>query len=270
MAELRTRAPQIARTQTSEAEFGSVLLHHMPDHSLRYPSTFRLRRRTEIVSRYLIRPHESTRLASFSPTPALVRLLQMRKIQISQLARRSPQPSKTARIARSRLPFNVFGSGALPLAANFLSREPVSKPHAQLLDASHASDTRGKFGTEQASVSGLISQPKHRGKSPVDRSRRESAILEKNPVTGDDNFVKRQARLGAIAHQKIAIMIVLRLATVSLITRAGANRPNSCGARRAIANRNATHPDRRATGRPTHQARAVDPFGTFLPRCMAS
>ncbi len=116
--------------------------------------------------------------------------------------RRSPQPSNTARIARSRFPLSVFRVWRLPEATGFLGREPVPKPHTQLLGTFHTPDTGGEFGTEQASVCGLVGESSYRSKSSIDRSRREMPILQKDAVTGNDNLVERQSRLGAVPPNK--------------------------------------------------------------------
>jgi hypothetical protein len=59
---------------------------------------------------------------------------------------RRPQPSSTARIARSRLPLSGIGRLAEP--AGFLCGEPISQPYAQLFDTLHAPNAGGKFRAE--------------------------------------------------------------------------------------------------------------------------
>jgi hypothetical protein len=61
------------------------------------------------------------------------------------------------------LPFNVFGS-SICQKRRILTREPVSKPHPQLLHAFHTSGTCEEFGAEQANIGSLIGQPMQRRK----------------------------------------------------------------------------------------------------------
>jgi len=72
----------------------------------------------------------------------------------------------------------------LPEATGFLGREPGPKSHTQLFGTFHTPDTGGEFGTEQASVCGLVGESSYCSKSSIDGSRRELPILEEDAVAG--------------------------------------------------------------------------------------
>src|SRR6516162_3360510 len=93
----------------------------------------------------------------------------MREVQVSQF----PAAESEAQQHRENraVPFSlerVWGR-RLPEATGFLGREPVPKPHAQLFGTFHTPDTGGEFGTEQASVCGLVGESSYCGKSSIDR-----------------------------------------------------------------------------------------------------
>src|SRR6516164_2392109 len=126
----------------------------------------------------------------------------MREVQVSQF----PAAESEAQQHRENraVPFSlerVWGR-RLPEATGFLGREPVPKPHTQLLGTFHKPDTGGEFRTEQASVCGLVGESSCRSKSSIDRSRRELPILEENAVAGDHNLIEREAWLGAVPLNK--------------------------------------------------------------------
>src|SRR6516164_7926528 len=93
----------------------------------------------------------------------------MREVQISQFAAAesaAQQHGKNRTVPHS---FERIRGGRLPEATGFLGREPVPKPHAQLFGTFHTPDTGGEFGTEQASVCGLVGESSYCGKSSIDR-----------------------------------------------------------------------------------------------------
>src|SRR2546425_5782497 len=111
MAQLRARAPQIVRSESGEAEFGSVLLHHVPDYPLRYAVTPALpgsadtpehfsgrefgRTNPRIHDRFdPVRHRYGSNMAAFANQidygPMFLSLLQMRELQISQLTPSQP------------------------------------------------------------------------------------------------------------------------------------------------------------------------------------
>jgi hypothetical protein len=72
--------------------------------------------------------------------------------------RRSPHPSTTARIARSRRPFTVEGSGVFRSVCGFPQRQPVADADADRFRALHAGDAGRQFRREQPVVRCLGSQ----------------------------------------------------------------------------------------------------------------
>ena len=82
-------------------------------------------------------------------------LVHMREFQISQFAPAHPQPSKTARIARSRFPLTCWERVPVRTASLF-GREPVSKPHSLLLDVLHAPNAGIEFRSEQTGIGSLV------------------------------------------------------------------------------------------------------------------
>jgi len=92
----------------------------------------------------------------------------MREVQISQFA--AAESAAQQHGEDRTVPFSserVWGR-RLPEATSLLGREPVPKPHAQLLGTFHASDTGGEFRTEQAGVCGLIGESSYCSKSSID------------------------------------------------------------------------------------------------------
>jgi hypothetical protein len=124
------------------------------------------------------------------------------KSKLANSRRRCPQPQQYGENRTVPLSFESVRGRRLPEATGFLSREPVPKPHTQLLDTFHTPDTGGEIGTEQASICGFVDEPSYRSKSSIDRSRCELPILEKNAVAGNDNLVGRQSRLRAVPLNK--------------------------------------------------------------------
>ena len=129
-------------------------------------------------------------------------LLQMREVQISQFAAAESAAQQHGENRAVPLSFERVRGRRLPEATAFLGREPVPKPHTQLLGTLHTSDAGGEFRTEQASVCGLIGESSYCSKSSIDRSRRELPILKEDAVPRNDNLVERESRLGAVPLNK--------------------------------------------------------------------
>ena len=88
--------------------------------------------------------------------PMLFAPLQMCEIKIGQLAAAEPTTKQDSENRAVSFAFQCARIRSLPKAASFVCREPIPKPHAQLLRAFHSPDTRGEFGAEQASIRSLI------------------------------------------------------------------------------------------------------------------
>jgi hypothetical protein len=89
--------------------------------------------------------------------PMFFALLQMREIQIGQLAAPEHTPKQDGQDCAVSFAFQRLRIRSLPKAAGLVRREPIPKPHAQLFDSHHSSDTRGEFRAEQASIGSFIS-----------------------------------------------------------------------------------------------------------------
>jgi hypothetical protein len=126
----------------------------------------------------------------------------MREVQISQFAAAESAAQQHGENGTVSLSFGRVRGRRLPEATGFLGREPVAKPHPQLLGTFHTLNTGAEFRTEQASVCGLIGEPSYCSKSSIDGSRRELPILKENAVAVDHNFVERQSRLRAVPLNK--------------------------------------------------------------------
>ena len=84
--------------------------------------------------------------------PVVSASLEQVNCQFGEFRRRRPQPGKTARRARSRLPFRVSVSGACPETTSFLGRQPIPEPDTQFLGPLDTTYARGELGIEQPST----------------------------------------------------------------------------------------------------------------------
>jgi len=66
----------------------------------------------------------------------------------------------------------------------------------------HSTNAGREFRAEQTCICSLIRQAANRGRSTVDRSSRESAVLKGNAETRYNNLVERQPRLGIVPLHK--------------------------------------------------------------------
>ena len=109
--------------------------------------------------------------------------------------RRSPQPSKTARIARSRLLFGVpaFGSCQRERACSAVNQFRKRTPN--LLDPFTLRIPAASSGLSKPASAASSASLRHGRESHIRSSRRHPAIFEVNPVTGDNCLVEGQARL---------------------------------------------------------------------------
>jgi hypothetical protein len=155
------------RRDAPETEFGGVLLHDVPNQALGYAVTPALSGSADAAeqsSRFEFGGPDPCVYSRLNPArhrhgpdvpafaheidnrPVFLSLLQMREVQISQFP-----PSQTAakqdRENRA-VPFAFEGVGirSLPKPAGLLSREPVSKPHAEFLDTLQATDAGRQSG----------------------------------------------------------------------------------------------------------------------------
>jgi hypothetical protein len=71
--------------------------------------------------------------------------------------------------------------------------QPVSNPHAVLLDAFHASDACREIRTEKSAIRGFVGEPANSCKAQVDSGRSIVGLFQTYPVSGHDGFVKGQS-----------------------------------------------------------------------------
>jgi hypothetical protein len=80
----------------------------------------------------------------------------------------------------------------LPQRASLLIRQPVSHPHAVLLQALHTPNPCGQIGTEQPAICGFVGQPPNRAQPKVDGPRGQSPGFQVTAVPKHHNAVERQ------------------------------------------------------------------------------
>jgi hypothetical protein len=221
MAELCAGAPQVVRGNTDKAGLSRIQLDHVPHDVLREASTPPFACSAD-APKYLsgveiscLDPLIQGRFDPFGyrngpnvpPLPTRSTMAQCSsrccKCVNSRSAssrRRSPQPSKIARIARSRWPLALQSLciRTLPKAARFVCGEPITEPHAQLLGAFDSPDAGCQLWAEQAGICRFIRQTADRRKSAIDRGRREATVLEENAKARDHYFVKGEPWLRTI------------------------------------------------------------------------
>jgi len=83
-------------------------------------------------------------------------------------------------------------SAARPLP--LFSSQPVSNPHAVLLDAFHAPDACREIRTEKSAIGGLVGEPANSCKPQVNGGRSIVGLFQTYPVSGHDGFVEGQSR----------------------------------------------------------------------------
>jgi hypothetical protein len=153
MAQLRARTPQIMRRNMGQPEFSCVMFYNVPDDSFRYTFAPGLARATYTSKQSASRNpgfscpqvdggfdpfghRHGSNVAAFANQinygPVFFALLQVREFQIGQFAAAestAQQYGEDRTIPRS---FECVRRRRLPEATCFVSREPVSKPHAEL------------------------------------------------------------------------------------------------------------------------------------------
>ena len=95
--------------------------------------------------------------------------------------RRSPQPRRTARMARSRRPLTVVMSGAFRSACACRSDSQLPDADAGRFRALHARDSGRQFRREQAVVRRLGGQLADRRHPDDDRRRAKLAVFQRYP-----------------------------------------------------------------------------------------
>ena len=151
---------------------------------------------TGTVRMYLPLPTRSTMAQRSS------RRCKLSKVSSASSRRRSPQPSRMARIARLRFPVGVWPSGNCQSAdaSTAISQLPKREPSLRTpLTRWIPAASRGSH----PSVGCLVSQPAHSCQSNVDCSRSEAALLQMKPITQNYCFVECQSRLRTIPSNEL-------------------------------------------------------------------
>lgn len=121
------------------------------------------------------------------------RRCKLSKVSSESSCRRSPQPSRMARIARLRFPVRVWASGncqsadASPAVSQLPRREPSLRTPLTRVDPG------SQFGAQQAGVGHVVSQPSHSSHSHVDRPGCEAAFLYVKPIAQNHCFIQRES-----------------------------------------------------------------------------
>ena len=123
--------------------------------------------------------------------PMFLLLLQMPVIQISQLTPSEPASEQDRKDRAVSLALQSLRVRRLPQQASFLRCEPVTEPHAELLDALYAADTGRQLWAEQDGVRRFVGEAPNSCERAVDRSYREVSVFEVNAVPGDHRLVER-------------------------------------------------------------------------------
>ncbi len=179
------------RCYLGESEFPCVLFHNVPDESFRYANTPGFACATDTSEKspgrnrgcrhplidnrfHPVGYRNGSDVPAFTNEinyrPVLFALLQMPEVQISQFAASKSAAQQDGEDRTIPLSFERVRVRRLPKPTGFFGREPVPKPHTQLLCTFHTSDTSSEFRTEQASVRGFIGEPPYSGESSVNRS----------------------------------------------------------------------------------------------------
>jgi hypothetical protein len=104
----------------------------------------------------------------------------------------------------------------LPQRASLFIRQPVSHPHAILLQSLHASNPRGQIGTEQSTICGLVGQPPNSAQPKVDSPRGQSPGFQVTAIPKNHNAIERQPWLGTVPVHELVDRVpvpTLRLGT---------------------------------------------------------
>ena len=117
--------------------------------------------------------------------------------------RRSPQPSSTAMMARSRSPFVVVMSGAFRSACACFSDSQFPSAHAHRLRALHAGDAGGQFRRQQPVVGRLDRQFPDGGDPDVDGDGAEAAGLQGDAPRAHGRLREAGPRLLAVPGEEL-------------------------------------------------------------------
>ena len=103
-------------------------------------------------------------------------------------SRRRPQPTSNPRMARSRLPFKVPGSGSASKSAGLFARQPVPCPGSFGPGARDFGDAGGEIRREQPVVGSLGGQFSDRRQLDIDRGGGQAAAFELGSVSLHGRF----------------------------------------------------------------------------------
>jgi hypothetical protein len=82
----------------------------------------------------------------------------MPELQISQLTSAESTSQQDGEDRSVTFAFERIWIWRLPEATSLISGEPVSEPHAQLLDTFHTPNASGQLGAEQARISSFVDE----------------------------------------------------------------------------------------------------------------
>ena len=94
----------------------------------------------------------------------------------------------------------------------FLGAQPIAGAKSELLDALHAADACGQFGTQQARIGCFVRQPSNSGQLLVDGVRRQTSGFQVHAVANYHNAVECQSWFGAIPGDELIDRILVHAA----------------------------------------------------------
>lgn len=122
----------------------------------------------------------------------------MPEIQVGQLSPSEPASKQHRKDCSVSPALKRIRVRRLQQPASLFSSKPISEPHTQFLDAFHTANASGQLRTEQAGVSGFISETPNRSESSIDGPGGKLPGFKMNTVSGDHRLVERESRFGTV------------------------------------------------------------------------
>jgi hypothetical protein len=211
--EPRTGSSQVVGCKGRDTDPGSGRPHHVPyslladaiaEHPARTADTPKDlpamdRSRTEPGKQFHVHPighrdrADMTGLAhKIDDGPMVFSLLQVFDSQAGGLM--SPQSASQEKSQQGAVTFAFHSCvvRTLPQRASLLIGQPVSHPHAILLQTLHPPNARGQIGTEQPAICGLIGQPPNGTEPKVDGRGGQSPGFQVTAIPKHHNAIERQ------------------------------------------------------------------------------
>jgi hypothetical protein len=124
--------------------------------------------------------------------PVVFSLLQVFDSQIGGLVSSQPAGQEKSQQGTVAFAFHSCMVRTLPQRASLLIRQPVSHPHAILLQTLHAPNPRGQIGTEQPAICGLVGQAPHGAQPKIDGGGGQSPGFQVAAIPKHHDPIERQ------------------------------------------------------------------------------